>query len=576
MCSSDLYLSLESVVKYISIHQGNQLHKMLEMIVAAGHSEFFEKYALLPNREGVLMKRSELRNATPIVKDLYQLVKALDSNICTKMVDEEYADIIELTPYNRTHLREELNSSVKKKEDECWKDAKEQKPYDGAFEKSLIALCSSFTTINGDSKRNKLMPNICRFENIDYSEKHIPAWADDTSTFDLYRQVFVSLVENQMMKIQHNDVNWVNEHIDDLVMFVNYARGDDYKNFCTQYAIYPNMNGELHTPDFLKKNNKVNKELFDLYFQVRNEDLKSKCVDARFETYYEKYNEETNQYTPMSVAKEIQTKLSAENYQDIVLLDIIDLTERESVEGQQWRILFKDIYEQRESIRYNLGTDVERKAINKMLKQKNPDLMVKMAEVSGREDAYTILSVVNDTINNIEHEAYIKMLGEYAESHIQKYLTEALDKYGVHVYNQQGGQDFILSKDGFMDYHIEVKSRWENDQSVEMSSTQFKCAVEIPDRYALVGLNMYNFDRKRAEKNDYVELSEIHSCIKVLDNIGTLETDLHKRANEAFKGDDSEIRLNGSYTVRVPQNVFDAYPLSFNALIERLKQYFTK
>lgn len=572
---SDNYLSLESIVEFISVHQGDQLHEMLEMIVAAGHSDFFEKYALLPNREGTLMKRSELRNATPIVKDLYLLVKALDPNICTKMVDEEYADIIELTPYNRTHLREELNSSVKKKEDECWNNAKEQKPYDGTFEKSLIALCSSFTTINGDSKRNKLMPIICRFENIDYSEKHIPAWEDDTSNFDLYRQIFVSLVENQMMKIQHNDVNWVSEHIDDLVMFVNYARGDDYKNFCTQYAVYPNMNGELHTPDSLKKNNKVNKELFDLYFQVLNEDLKSKCVDVRFETYYEKYNEETNQYTPMSVAKDIQTKLSADNYQDIVLLDIIDLTERESIEGQQWRILFKDIYEQRESIRYNLGTDVERKAINKMLKRKNPDLMVKMAEVSGREDAYIILSVVNDTINSIEHEVYIKMLGEYAESHIQTYLTEALEKYGIHVDNQQGGQDLILSKDGFEDYHIEVKSRWENDQSVEMSSTQFKRAVEIPDRYALIGLNMYNFDRERAEKNDYVELSEIHSFIKVLDNIGFLEKDLRKRADEAFKGDDREIRLNGSYTVRVPQNVFDAYPLSFYELIERLITYFT-
>ena len=108
-----------------------------------------------------------------------------------------------------------------------------------------------------------------------------------------------------------------------------------------------------------------------------------------------------------------------------------------------------------------------------------------------------------------------------------------------------------------------------------MSSTQFKRAVEILDRYALIGLNMYNFDRKRAEKNDYVELSEIHSFIKVLDNIGFLEKDLRKRADEAFKGDDREIRLNGSYTVRVPQNVFDAYPLSFYELIERLITYFT-
>lgn len=573
---SENFLTLETIVEYISKHQDNLLHEMLEMIVAAGHSEFFEKYELLPNREGTLMKRGELRNAAPIVKDLYDLVKALDSNICTKMVDEKYADIIELTPYNRTHLREELNSSVKKKEDECWKDVKGQRPYDGAFEKSMIALCSSFTTVKGDSKRNKLMPIICRFENIEYSEKHIPTWTDDAPNFDLYRQIFVSLVENQMMKIQHHDASWVTEHINDLVVFVDNARGDDYKNFCTQYALYPDMNGELHTPDSLKKNCRVNDELFNFYSQVLNEDLKSKCVDVRFETFYEKFAEEAYQYTPQSVAKDIQNKLSADNYQDIVLLDIIDLTEKESTEGYQWRSLFKDIYDQRESIRYNLGTEVERKAINKMLKQKNPALIEKMAEVSEREDAVTVLSALNEAINNIKHEAYIKMLGEYAESHIQKYLSEALSTYGVHVDNQQGGQDFILSKCGFKDYHIEVKSRWENDQSVEMSSTQFKRAVEIPDRYALISLNMYNFDRKKAEENVHIELSEIHSFIKVLDNIGTLELDLYKRTDVAFKGNDREIRLNGSYTVRVPQNIFEAYPLSFNALIEKLKNYFTK
>lgn len=573
---SEFFLALETIVKYVSVHQDNFLHEMLEMLVAAGHSDFFEKYALLPNREGVLMTRSELRNAEPIVKDLYNLVKALDYNICMKMVDEDYADIIELTPYNRTNLREELNSSIKRKEDEYWKNTNEKKPYDGAFEKNLIALCSSFTTVNGDSKRNKLMPIICRFENIDYSEKHIPAWADDNSNFDLYRQVFVSLVENQMMKIQQHDASWVRNNIDDLVAFVDNARGDDYKNFCTQYAIYPDMNCNLHTPDSLKKNYKVNDKLFNLYSQVLNEDLRGKCVDSRFESFYEKFIEETYQYTPQSVAKDIQNKLSADNYQDVILLDIIDWTEENTTEGQQWRYLFKDIYDQRESIRYKLGSEIERKAINKMLKQKNPELMVKMAEVAEREDANIVLSALDETMHNIEHEAYIKMLGEYVESHIQQFLIEALEPYGVHVDNQQGGQDFILFKEGFDDYHIEVKSRWENDQSVEMSSTQFKRAVEIPNRYALVGVNMYNFDRKKAEEDIRIKLSEIHSNIKVLDNIGTLEKDLYKRADEAFKGNDREIRLNGSYTVRVPQNIFEAYPLNFNMLIERLKKYFTK
>lgn len=61
------------------------------------------------------------------------------------------------------------------------------------------------------------------------------------------------------------------------------------KNFCTQYAIYPDMNGELHKPEELKKKEKVNDELFYFYQQVLGEDLKSKCVDECFESYYANY-----------------------------------------------------------------------------------------------------------------------------------------------------------------------------------------------------------------------------------------------------------------------------------------------
>lgn len=58
---------------------------------------------------------------------------------------------------------------------------------------------------------------------------------------------------------------------------------------------------------------------------------------------------------------------------------------------------------------------------------------------------------------------------------------------------------FILSKDGYEDYFIEVKTRWESEQSVEMSATQFEKAVDHSERYALIGMNMYHFDRTKAE-----------------------------------------------------------------------------
>src|SRR5699024_10952297 len=119
-----------------------------------------------------------------------------------------------------------------------------------------------------------------------------------------------------------------------------------------------------------------------------------------------------------------------------------------------------------------------RKAINRMMKKKNPELLNLMADIAERSDAEELLSNVNAVISQMEHEAYIQMLGAYVEKHIGLYLEEAFKEMEITVSNNQCGQDFILSKNGCKDYHIEVKSRWESDHSVEMSATQFKCAVE--------------------------------------------------------------------------------------------------
>lgn len=567
------FLTLESIVKYVSQVKGDRLLDMLKMLVEAEATSFFEKYELIPNREGVLKKRDDLRDARAIPDKLYALVKALDESVCVKMVDTEYQDIIKLNPYNRQNLREELNGVVKAKENECWRDSDSPHPYGGEFEKSLIALCSAFTTQNGDSKRNKLMPIICRFEDIDdYKEIYIPAAEDDQTGFDLYRQVFVSLVENQMMKIGQQDTAWVAENVEDLIDFVDFARGDDYKTFCTQYAIYPDMNGKLHVPEDLKRNQNVNEKLFELYDSVINDDLKSKCVDSRFEGYYPKFAEATYQYTSASVAKEIQNKLSADQYQDTILLDIIDLTEQEGTKGLEWQLLFKDIYDQRESIRYHLGSDDERKAINRMLKQKNPKLLTKMAEVSERKDSETVLAKIDEAIDAYEHEQHIKMLGDYVEANVQRFITDALVGTGINVTNEQGGQDLILSKAGFENYYIEIKSRWKDKEQAIMSAMQFQRAVDNPEHYVLISAQMWHFDQQRAEDGEALTLQELNPYLRVCDKIGELEADLKKRVDEAFRGGEQDIRISGSYDVRVPQKVFN---LTFDDLIVELKRKFS-
>ena len=573
-CSTqkELFMPFEDIVSYISKNCGENLKAILKMIVDAGYSHFFELYPLLPNREHLLLKRAELRDAESINEDLYQLVKALSPEICKKMIHQDYADFIELPSYSWQNLRDELNDCVKDVENSHWKRSDHPGPYSGDFEYNLIKLCSFFTTTGGDSKRNRLMPIICAFENIEYQEINIPAWRDNPSGFELHRQIFPSLVENQMMKISEKDSKWVSEHINDLASFVDFARGDDYKSFCTRYAIYPDMLGMLHCPDDLKKNVKVNDILFNLYSSTLGEDLRGKCVNSKFELFFDKYAEDTYQFTPTSVANEIQNELSAGNYQDTILLDIIDLTEQEGVKGTEWQLLFKDIYKQRESIRYRLGSDEERKAINRMMKRKSPELLQLLADVAERKDSDTLIGALNEAIANVEHQEHIKKLGAFVESHVERFIADFLKPYGVSVKNEQGGQDLILSKTGFEDYYIEIKSRWVDKASAVMSSTQYQNAVSNPTRYSLISAQMWTFEQKRVEAAEDVSFEEFEPLLKVCEHIGAIDPNLLTKLNTAFKYQESEISAVGSYEVHVPQKIITQ---PFMAFIDNLKEYFS-
>ena len=114
LLDNTFYLKIEDIVAYISKNNddGILLHSMLEMLVKSGYDAFFTDYALLPNRNNELRKREELRDAISITEDLYIWVSALDPTICKKFVNTKFADIVKLSPYTRSNLRDELNSSV--------------------------------------------------------------------------------------------------------------------------------------------------------------------------------------------------------------------------------------------------------------------------------------------------------------------------------------------------------------------------------------------------------------------------------------------------------------------------------
>lgn len=499
---------------------------------------------------------------------LYALTEFLMGSDADRMIDTAYNDIGKVATYKPEDLQRSISQTIGK-----WRTdtlGNNKTPLTIKQLDALIAFSSATSQIVFNNYRGRMMPWIVRIHEKQFARYDQPKIVEKED--DFYNPAFNLLLDYTLYVISLKDKKWVKDNEQLLKDFLTeYATSNAKERLerLDEFAVIPNYNYQLCTKKKLSKNVNIHEDLAKFYQNVIKEDLHEHWVHTNFSAIFV-YNEEK----ASEVANKIQTTLSDGDFQDTVVLDIIELAENESIDS--WKILFKSIYNQRESIRYKLGTPAERKAINRMMKKKDPELLELMADVAEREDAKDVINNVNNIIAQIEHDAYIKMLGTYVESHVQKFLAEALEPIGIVVNNEQCGQDFVLSKQGYENYHVEVKSRWENDQSVEMSSTQFRCAVNIPDRYALISVNMCKFDHSRAEKNNPMEMSEIYDNIKCLDNIGTLEADLCKRVDEAFKGGEQDIRLDGAYKVRVPQSVFKTYPLDFNGLLERIKKHFSQ
>lgn len=564
---SDFFITVKDVCKSIQ-SKSDRLFRFLSFLVDSDNADLLDDYELLPNRKGYLKKRGELRHGDFMTPQLYTLTELLMGSDADRMIDVAYNGIGKAAHYKPEDLQRAIGQTVTQ-----WRNAalgNNKTPLTSEQLNALIDFCSATSQTEFNNYRGRMMSHIVKVHGTSLTKLEQPKVIEKED--DFYNPAFNLLLDYTLYAISTKDDQWVKDNeqlLKDFLTEYATSNANDRLAKLDEYGVIPNHYYSLCIKKELYKNANINEELAKFYQDVKKEDLHDHWVHENFASIFT-YEEQK----ATDVANKIQTKLSDDDFQDTIVLDIIELAENETIDS--WKILFKSIYAQRESIRYKLGTPAERKAINRMMKKKDPALLELMADVADREDAHAVMNNVNAVIEQMEHDAYIKMLGAYAERHIQQYLTEALESASIIVINEQCGQDFILSKPGYEDYHVEVKSRWESDQCVEMSATQFRCAVDAADRYALVRVNMYHFDRSRAEQNNPMQLAEIYNDIACLDNIGTLEAELRDRADEAFRGEDTDIRLDGSFKVRVPQDVFKEYPLDFNGLVDRIKEHFNR
>lgn len=531
------YVSVKDIVEYISEH--NDTKGLLDFLIFLrdnGQKDYFEEYALIPNRESQKRRANELRDARDIPNELYDICKHLIPEETSRFVGEEFADLCNFDVYRRDHLKKDVNEFVNSEKTNSY-------PFEDTLA-GLLKYCSVFPTSSGDSARKRAMPFICKLFSCEYNELIITplAGVDADTEQSLYRTAFEVLVEYTLQHISKKENDWFSKneenrklHYNLLYALCDKSRPTNYQQkMFLEYAIIPNQKGILCKPKDLKEledKNKIPEEtqhtLLKLYSDGLGTSYQEKLIDDAYAELVE-----AEKVSAKSIAREIEDKLKEGNFQNPISIDLIELIDEEEKKQNSspkyWTNWFEYTNSNKARIFLERLQGEHRDHTYKFMKAE-PNTQKKIVELLERNNIEDILNKIERQIE-VDREKeldfnYKHQVGVAIENLLREQLKENLLEVKLptqdnllSVDEEQNGQDIIVRYDGRNIFYIEVKSKWNFDHPAHMSAAQMKKAVLKHNCYALCCVDLTNYRDRISEAISKNELSNVLSPSEILSN----------------------------------------------------------
>lgn len=385
-----------------------------------------------------------------------------------------------------------------------------------------------------------------------------------------------SLLQFTLLKKKSDKKEWILNMVKELYGF------QDAHSFLRNYMVYPDQKGEYKYSIQLKKGISIPSRLKGLYNEICNEDVYAELVDDDYRDYFV----ETGLLSGKSLADKIQKPFVEDNLRSIenhphqkLFLEIIEKLSN-SDDGAQWCDLFATINAYKSQLMLSvIDSPQKRESIFQIMKVQDSNKLNSIAELSKLENIDRIIQLGKEALARELKEKndfdFKKTLGLYVEEYLLKQLNDILgnNKLKIAVIDEQGGQDLKVIINNKVIYYIEVKSRWETDRSVLMSTLQHQTSYKEKDHYALCAVDMSQYDKDLAELHIYPEIDKIKENISVLPNIGKL----NERMRDAVEDhNDAVVHIAGGYQVLVSQAVINANGISFDKFVEMLEDIVKK
>ncbi len=587
------FISHEDLVKAISNEDLSKFDRpnlinYYQSLISQDKSSFFAEYELLPNLKGKFCHLNILLSPSAITTKLIELGNILVPESIDKLIQSDFQFNFNLEQFNR----KDFSISIKNRLDELEADKKvclpesidieiyhplkfeDEDKMGFEFFEALINYCKLSNNIDSQSKPSQLLRLISEYYDLEQALIHLPHVSKTDENLDVRtsRKILVKVFFNLLS--QHNE-EWVKENIK-LLMDIANCYEDSLKEVYSDSSIYPNQICQLKEAKELKRDINVLDEIKDLYNKVNaNFEIRSKLVYEGFNEFIDEGDFINNKYLTTQI-------------EDIFFeTDILDINEhpfKDEILGiiaklntKTYKELFHRLDDKKAKLMLDVVTNERTKDDIFSIVTLKEDKLKQLGELVKNENFYEILNraeVLAQQEKNrkadFQHKYKIgtnieRLIREKLSSEIQDRVTFNNDET-IETTDIQGGQDIVIFIDNEPFYFIEVKSRWNSDNSVSMSKLQLQRAVEENYRYSLCSVDITRYTG--ANDKYKLTINEIIPLTRLVNDIGTNIRPLIESNLQAEQNSQELIHLI-DYRGIIPQDIIKG-GFEFNEFVDSL------
>lgn len=596
------YESIDKLPENLDVQWLNSALKALNV-----KTDVFNAHKVIPNQYGVFCKQEtlykdggipeELKN--PILKEIgvdskfILLDNNMDADAYAISKEKTTADIAQAIA---KAMSKSDSSTIYTLDNVYYKYSKEALLEVACY---LLTLLPNQTSKDLFAKQEKLL-EIAEFLNP--SKEFQVSTEIDYSDYDLWKNcdVFVSIMimdaiqtagSLEKLNSETGDKGEVNlvEKLNWFFSFINSERISDNSR-----SLYPNQNGIFKEMSSLyKEEGTINDMLKNIISKLVSSDdeYRNILMDTRIDVQPQQTlnTEDAYKLIDDTIADKYNLPKNwlDENFKEAIR-DLIEVWGEQHT-GTFNSDNFPKIYPQKDTIVLNVvwtkdkrqqAIDVSSKLGQDTVKAilESPgkiDCIKELAQSDDFEEIVRLGKVALEDKNRKDKDFEFKLkLGKYVENVLRNKIFNSLNGISIgkkiSVVDNQNGQDLLVLFEEDPIFHIEVKSRWGNDLSVQMSPLQMLTARKNVDSYVLCCVDMSHASLSIESINEEnYPTSEIINHTTALINIGELVQHIEL-------GDPNDVHIGSEYKCVVPHSVISCCGCTFEEMISVIISKITK